>query len=698
MDDTTLKAIVHAEKLAAMGDAYGTAQSDLSSQRAEAMDYYLSDMDRYMPTSEGRSKAISTDVADTIDGLMPDLLEIFMGSDEVVRFAPIGAEDEDAAQQETDYVNHCFFTENPGFTVLHSFIKDALIQKNGIVKFWWDEGDEERRETYQNLTDDAFALLVAEKTVELIEHTEYEGMGEYGEPTTLHDATVIMRKPYGRVQVMAVPPEEFLIARDAKSIADARYCGHVTQRTRSELIDEGYPRDVIEDLPAGEDVLNLEEEARSTVDDWPDKEDSYVNRAMQKVEVTEHFIRVDYDGDGVAELRKVTTAGTDSTILDNEPYDRMPFAGITPILMSHRFWGRAIADVVMEIQKINTALTRHLLDNIYYMNSQRLEVAEDFAGDNTIDDILTNRPGSPIRVKTPGGINPIPTVPVAQHILPVLEHMDQQREVRTGVSRFNSGQNSNSLNPFNSTATGANLVATAGYKRIRLIARTFAETGIKDLFLGIHELILKHGTDARKVKLRNKWVTVDPRQWKTRKDMQVLVGLGTGSRDQMAIYLDRILERQIQGVQLQGGANGPIVTLANIYHTLKKMVENAGFRDADPFFTEPDPNAEQQQQQQPDPKMMEVQGKLQLQAQKQQAELQMKQQENVADLQQKRQEATMDAQIEIFKAQLKAETDKIIAGVAAHTDAIIGEMRAKLEAQVAMAKADQEVRAGGKIG
>lgn len=719
MDEGKLKSILQAEKRAALGDAYGTADSDLSQQRAESMDYYQGDMDKYMPTAEGRSKALSTDVADTVDSLMPTLMDIFMGSDEVVRFAAVGAEDEEAALQETDYVNHCFFTENPGFTVLHSFIKDALIQKNGVVKYWWDEGDEEQRETYLNLTDDAFALLAAEETVEIIEHTEREGADEYGQPALLHDATVIARKPYGRVKVMAVPPEEFLIARDAISIQDSRYCAHVTKKTRSELIDDGYPKSVIDDLPTGTEILGIEDEARDTVNDNDDSTDGAdVNHAMQKVEVTEHFIKVDYDDDGIAELRKVTTAGTGMEVLDNEPYDRMPFAGITPILMSHRFWGRAVADIVKEIQKINTALMRHMLDNIYYMNSQRLEIAESHMGDHTIDDVLTPRPGSPIRTKTPGGLNPIPTESIVQHVLPVIEHMHMVRETRTGVSRFNAGPNANSINPFNSTATGANIVATAGQQRIRLIARTFAETGIKDMFLGIHELILKHGKDARKVKLRNKWVTVDPRQWKTRKDMTVMVGLGTGTKDQIQQYLMQILEFQVQAIQMQGSASGPLVKLANVYNTLKKVVENAGYRDVDPFFTEPPENYQEPPKQ--DPKMAEVQGKLQLKQAEVQGNMQMKQAEmqadmqsemqkaqmdaqlqresNIADLNAKRQEAVMDAQIEVFKAQLKAETDKMVGGMKAQTDLIIGEMKAQLEAAVAMARPEKDVRSGGKVG
>lgn len=704
MDETQLKAILSAEKGLAAGDAYGTADSELSKQRAEAMDYYLADMDEHMPVViEGRSKAVSTDVADTIDGLMPDLMEIFMGADEAVRFAPVDEEDEDAAAQETDVVNHVFFVDNEGFTVLHSQIKDACLQKNGIVKFWWDEGDQEERETYFDLSDDSFAYIVADQNVEIIEHSERPVEAQMGlQQDTSHDVTIIRKKPYGRVQVAAVPPEEFLIAKDARSINTSRYCAHVVQKTRSQLIDDGYDRAQIEDLPANSEVLSTEQQARSTVNDDDDETDTNVNRAMQMIEVTEHYIRVDWDGDGIAELRKVTTAGSGNDILkkggkaDNEPYDRMPFAGITPILQSHRFWGRSVADIVLEIQKINTALTRHMLDNIYNMNSQNVEVSEEHSTEDTMDDLLTRRPGSPIRVAKPGGIIPLPATSIVPHILPVIEHMHQQREIKTGVARFNSAPNQD-LSPYSSTATGANILVTAAQKRIRLIARTFAETGIKDMFLGIHELILKHGKEARKIKLRNRWVTVDPREWRTRKDMSVEVGLGTGTKDQLFGYLERILGYQVKALEMQGGPAGPLVQIKNVHHTLKRLVETAGFRNTEAFFAEPDENV-QPQPQRPDPKAMEVQGKLELQKAKQEGELELKREGKVADLALKRQEAVIDAQIEMFKAAAQSERDKFAAQIKAQTEASIAQMKAQLETYVALARPDVPVRSGGKVG
>lgn len=692
MQETTLKSVLAAEKAAALG---GTQASDLSHQRSLAMDYYQGEMDD-MPVPAGRSRAVSTDVADTVDGIMPSLMDIFTAGDEVARFDPVGPEDEAAAAQETDYVNHVFYQENAGFTVLHAMIKDALIQKNGIVKIWWEEGKRESRETYLSLSEDAYALLLADESIEIVEHTQRQDSATMGAVAaaddgavdavalampTLHDVALIRRRPYGCVRIMAVPPEEFLISKRARSIADAHYCAHRVKRTVSELIEAGYPRDVIESLPIGSMSATDEEQARATVNDNDEDDGADVNQAMRLIEVTEHYIRVDYDGDGVAELRKITTAGAGEEILDNEPYDRMPFAGITPILMSHRFWGRSVADLVMDIQKIKTALIRALLDNAYFANNQRIEVAESHLTDQTLDDLLTNRPGGIVRTKMPGGLVPIPTNPIGGHIFPVLEYMDTAREVRTGINRMAVGPDPNTLNPYSMTATGATLLANAAQQRIRLIARTFAETGIRDLFLGIHELILKHGKEARRVKLRDRWATVDPRQWQTRKDMTVTVGLGTGTRDQVQSYLMTILQMQIRALEMQGGAAGPLVTLANVYNTLRKLTENAGFKSADPFFTAPGPNMPVTERPGPDPALIEAQERLQIAAMKARADATQHARETELDARLAKYKADLDAQIAIYKANLEAAVAQRVAG---------------LEAQIALIKPN--VRPGGTVG
>jgi hypothetical protein len=186
-----LKTMVASEKASALA---AMSAAGLSEDRADAQDYYLGHMEKDMPAQDGRSRAVSTDVSDTIEGLMPWLMDIFAGSDEVVRFEPVGPEDEDAAQQETDYVNHVFMQQNPGFMVLYSFIKDALLSKVGIVKVWWEESEQEERETYYDLSDDQYALLLqaveaSEGSLKIVEHTENGPESEDAEPEEEDEAT-----------------------------------------------------------------------------------------------------------------------------------------------------------------------------------------------------------------------------------------------------------------------------------------------------------------------------------------------------------------------------------------------------------------------------------------------------------------------------------------------------------------------------
>ena len=641
MDSAELRAILAAKKRAALGDELGSRSgASLAEERARALDYYLGEMDADMPPPEGRSRAVSSDVADTVESLMPALMEIFASGDEIVEFRPVGPEDVEAARQETDYVNHVFHQQNAGFLVLYSFIKDALLSKAGVVKLWWDEGESAERETYVDQPEEAYLAIVADPELEILEHTENEGR---------HDVTVVRRKPYGCARVMAVPPQEFRISRRARTIQDSPYCAHVVRRTVSDLIAAGYDRALLERLPdaGGEEAGAGEDDA--------------ANRAMREVEVTEHYARIDWDGDGIAELRKITTAGAEDVILtrggapDNVPFDRMPFAAMTPIILTHRFFGRSIADLALEVQRIKTALLRALLDSAYFANNQRIEVAESHSGENTLDDLLTNRPGGVVRTKQPGGVAPIAHAGLGFDAYRMLEYVDTVREHRTGTMRYMQGLKPDTLH---ATASGANQMLSLAQQRVKLIARIFAETGIKDLFLGLHALICKHAREPGVVRLRGKWVPVDPRQWKTRADMTVTVGLGAGSRETQQAFLAQLLGIQMRAVAAQGGVAGPLVTLENLHATLKRMVENAGLRDPAPFFQDPStaPGMAQPAPPPPDPRIAAMQAKLQVEREKLAME---------HGLELKRLEMEIGLKREQMQAELALKREQMAAGIAA---------------------------------
>jgi hypothetical protein len=621
MSAIDLKALLSAERYDALS---AMAASKLSDERASALNYYMGDMSKDMPAPDGRSKAVSSDVADTIEGLMPPLMDIFAGGDEVVQFAPVGPEDVAAAEQETDYVNHVFMQQNNGFLVLYSFIKDALLSKVGVVKVWWDCRDEVERETYLDQPDDAFALIVAQPGVEIVEHTEREApspvvpakagtrehgpidravilgpgsslaplasagtTGKGGAPAAkLHDVTIEIRRTNECARVEGVTPEEFGISRRARSISDADYCFHDVFRTQSQLIAQGYDREQVKKLPSYTLSHTIEEQARDTVNESTLRQgDDGLNEASRLIRITEHYVRMDYEGDGEAALYRCTTAGEEGELLtrDGQPdvvrEDVIPFAAMTPVIVTHRFFGRSIADLVMDIQRIKTALLRALLDNAYLANNPRTEVPESHATETTLDDLLVSRPGGIVRTKAPGGLTVLKHPDIGGDVFPLLQYQDATREWRTGVSRQGQGVDPNALQ--NQVATIANQMFNASQAKVKLIARIFAETGVRDLFSLLHATIRKNGSQAQTVRLRNQWVTVDPRDWRARADMTINVGLGTGSKSEQLAHLQLIIAAQKEAI-----AAG-LVSAKNLYHSAKELVKLAGHKNVDAFFTAP---------------------------------------------------------------------------------------------------------------
>jgi hypothetical protein len=677
MTDTELSAMLAAQHAAAMASSNS---SKLSTDREKALAYYNGELSD-MPSLPGRSSAVSMDVSDTVEGIMPQLMEIFAGSDDVVKFEPVGPEDIEGAEQETDYINHVFMNQNPGFLVLYSFIKDALLSKVGVIKCWWEDTEKETRETYYNKSEDEFALLISNPDIEVLEHTPNDD--------GTHDITISTKQRTARARVMGVPPEEFGIEAAARSIRDCNYCYHkIVDRTENDLIEQGYDEEQVKALPTYVPWATSEEVSRDTVDEG-DQTNPNVNTSTRRVEITEHYVRMDYKGDGKACLYRVTTGGSKGDVLKRDgeldviEFDAVPFAAMTPIIVTHRFYGKSLADFVMDIQRIKTSLLRALLDNAYLANNRRVEVSEAHASENTLDDLLVSRPGGIVRVKGPGGIRELEHSDVGNNVYPLVEYMDATREWRTGVSKQGQGLDANALQ--NETATAVNQAFTASQARVRLIARIFAETGIKDLFWLLHGIVKKHGQQAQVVRLRNNWITVDPRNWKTREDLTVNVGLGTGSKEaQLAMW------NMLVGAQQQAVAVG-LVSKRNLWNSASELVKLIGRKDPESFFTDPsaqmpqqgmDPNAPQdpnnpqpQMPQQdpndapipspPDPKMME---------------LQVRQQEAQAKMQMDVQMAQMKAQLDQAAMQGKAEIEKLQA------QADIATQDRKTQAELALAE------------
>jgi hypothetical protein len=632
-------------------DSLGYMGDTISHQREQAMKYYYG-----LPFGnevDGRSQFVDTTVQDTIEWIKPSLMRVFASGDEMVKFNPHGPEDVAMAEQATDYVNYVFTKDNPGWEIMYSWFTDALLSKNGIVKVWWDEYEDSQREEYQGLDEISFTVLVNDDDVEVIEHTEYF---ELGAPA--HDVVIKRSSSNGKIKIENIPPSEFLISREAKSIPEARFVCHRVLKTLSEL-REMYPDQDLEhdDLGAGDDDMadfsgeRLEryqfDKSAQFFEGWGG-DATYGEDGLRTYWLHESFLKTDYDGDGITELRKVCTVG--STVLQNEEIDSIPFVSITPVKIPHKFFGLSIADLVMDLQLMKSTLMRNLMDNMYNQNFGRYAVLE---GQANLDDLLTQRPGGVVRVKSPNAVMPLNTPALEPYSFQMLEYLDGVRESRAGVSKMSQGMNENALTS-HTTATAVNAVMGAAQSRVELIARNFAETGVKDLMITIYELLLKNQDKERVVKLRNEWVPVRPDVWNDKYDCTVSVALGHGSKDQQMMHLSQMI--QFAGEAMKGGLS--IVNEQNIYNLGAALVKAMGFQNVNDFLT--DPSMVPPQQKEPTPKeqadLMEVQVKkqeLEIKA----AEVQIKAQK----IQQEYQKLAVDSQLKVEELNLEREQNRAVA-------------------------------------
>jgi hypothetical protein len=682
MDKRELATIIADQESHSLGYDSG----ELQAERAKALNYYNS-----KPLGnevEGQSQVISSDVFDVVEGMLPPLVKIFASTNTAVEFEPVGPEDEQTAKQATAACNHVFYKQNNGVLILYTWFKDALLQKNGLVKWYYEDKSEVQTHEYEGMTEQEFQTLVVSDEVEVLQHTAYDDPAVPVEMTEailasgamipqLHDVKVRVTKKYGKVCIDPIPPEEFLVSRDHNSIdlESCDFCGHRTKKTISYLKEMGFSDEELKDIAEGTDSINDEEAlarnqfAEETIQTDP------ADPSMREVWVTEGYIRVDYDGDGIAELIRFIKAG--NKVLEHEETDEICIAAITPIVMPHRFMGKSMADVTLDFQEINSVLWRQGLNNLYLTNNPRHTVLEHQAN---LDDLLTSRPGGVVRIKTPDAVTPLITPFVAQHIFPMLEYNEARKENRTSVSRYNQGTDGDSLNK---TAHGVQLIQNASMQRAELIARMFAETGVKRLFRGIKRTLYKSGLRKLSIRLNNEYVDVDPREWEADWDMTVNVGLGTGNKDQQLVHLNQIF--QIQGMLAQLG-KGYMVKDENLYSTVSKIAENSGFKHVEAFFTPPQSVPDEEKKQPPPPEMLKLQQEGQLDA----AKLQSSEKQKMADLSVTKTIEEMKAGIAKYVAELEVASKERIAVMEIQSKERLEERRIQAEAQFRVFEANNQ--------
>ena len=601
MTETEIQGIVRDSIL----QAIDFVESEIAPSRIKSQKYF--DGEVSIGNEEGRSKVVATKVRDTVRAIKPSLMRVFLSTDRPVEYVPSGPKDVNFAEMATKYIQYKF-NELGGYRIINDAFHDALVKKTGVVKAYWDTVVDQETFEYHDLNDAEYSLIVNEDNVEVIEHTaksamQIDEMGMQIEATT-HDLKIARNTERGDLVIESVPPEEFFVDRAAKSLEDAYIVCHRTEMRVSDLVALGYDFEVVSELQGlsyADTTMNAEEFERRGYDSMYTNEDIQ-DPSMRLVAITEAYLKMDVDGTGVAKLHRFLLGGMEYELLDMEPWSTLPFAVFEIDPEPHTFYGRSIADILMNEQDASTAMLRGVLDNVALTNNPQREVVD---GQVNISDLLNNEIGGIVRVKSPGSIREISVPFVAGQTLVAIQYMDMEIESKTGVTKASSGLHPDAMQSSTAAAVNATIQAAAG--QVEVMARNLAEGGMRQLFKIMLKLMVENVDEAVMMRLAGgQYQPVDPRSWNSKMDVTVNVGLGTGREDQRAAALATALQLQTQIYQTYGPKNG-MVGMTNIRNTLADMLALQGVRNVDRYFQPMDMQkemqliqmAEQQKQQQP---------------------------------------------------------------------------------------------------
>ncbi len=667
MTNEELLAIIETHR----ADSLGVEDGELSNERALALDRYHGRL--YGNEMEGRSAVVSKDLSEAVDWVMPAIMRIFTQSGTIAEFGPVSQEDEAQAEIETDYTNQVIMKDNEGWIALHDTIKDTLMLKNGYIKHYW--------EVTEKIEELKYTGMVAEEVRKLMGDLEQDGckVEIKGQdegviqtpqgPVPTFDLELKITRVKAKCNVEAVPCEEVRVSRKCRgSLQTSPFTEHVTRKTRSELIEMGMDRDFVDLLPSyqTDHKYGSQSLSRDSVSD----ESNYTggssvnDRSMDEVEYCEAYVRVDWDGDGIAELRKVVSVGNKIPDGDewNEPVPAVAMTGFVAKRVPHRHVGESLYDELADLQQIKTTLTRQMLDNIYLVNNSEKAVNERV----NLADFMTSLPGGIKRIEgvepVAGAFMPIVTPSIVGDILPVIGYIDSVKESRTGITKASAGLDPDTLSNVTKGAYMENMSRAS--QKVEMITRLIAETGVKELVLQVHSILRRYQDKQRIVRMKGKYIPVDPQQWRERTDLTVKVGLGTGTEEQRQQKLMAVsqMQREMLGPL---GLVGPKEGFALFSDIAKAM----GFDMPDKFAMNPDSPEYQQKMQQPQQPPLP----LQIEQMKQQADAQKFQAEQQGDIQKFQAETQMAREIEQIKA-----------------DAKLQETRAQLELQASNDQRDSE--------
>lgn len=632
-------------------DSVDFVESEIAEDRIKAQRYFDGEVD--IGEEEGRSKVVATKVRDTIRAIKPSLMRVFLSTDKPVEYVPRGPEDVQASEQATEYM-HYVFNEHNGYRVLNDAFHDALVKKVGIVKVYWDNYQEQETYDFENLNDMEYRVLTMDDDIEVLESTKrvemtIDEMGMEIE-SPYYDLKIARYKDMGKICIESVPPEEFFVDRNARSMDEAYAVCHRTEVRIGDLISMGYDYDEVKDLAGlqhSDTFSEAEEfERKGYEDDHSD--DEIQDPAMRLVAVTEVYMKIDVTGSGIPTLQKVTLGGSKYKLLDYMSCSHIPFAAFEVDPEPHTFYGRSVADLIINDQDASTAMLRGVLDNVALTNSPRIEILD---GAVNVDDLLNNEIGGIIRVKQPGAIQPQAVPFVAGQTLTALQYLDMEIENKTGVTKASTGLSPDALQNTTAAAVQATVQAQAG--QIEVMARNLAEGGMRKMFTLMLKVMHENVEEEQMMRLAGAdYVPVDPRSWNVTMDVTVNVGLGTGREEQKLAALMQAFQVQSQIMQTYGPGNG-IVSLTQIRNTLADMLALNGIRNSTRYFNPMNPQVEQQMmqqqqaaQQQGQPQDAQAQAYLQAEQMKAQA----KSQTDMAKMQAQMQKDQFKLQLEAQKA------------------------------------------------
>lgn len=545
---------------------------------------------------ENRSQVVMPVIRDTVNWMMPQLMRIFAGAKTICRFDPESQNDEKQAELETMIVNHVFMQQNDGLLILHDFFWDAILMRNGYAEVYTKKETSVKEETYEGMDQIELAQLLqdtADEKIEVVEQREYlrdlrlplpQGMmPQQGQQPPLiaqiptFDLKIRRTATTKTTCVTALPPEEMRVtARARHGLEDVDFAMHMGSEPRSDLIKQGYDKQkVLAAVPGRPNWLEIDALARDQVVDQLSIENPS-DFSMQEIELRKVVIKVDFDGDDIAELRLVVIAG--DQVVYNEVVEETCFVSCEAMRMPHRHTGISVYDLVMDLQVIQSDLWRAGLTNLTIANNLRYAV--DWRNVN-IDDLLTSRPHGPIRGNGPPSqwIMPIqPPSNVVDQIMPVLDYVDRLRSNRTGIGKGTMGLDADELQ--NVTKGGQLASMSAASLILELIARLLAE-GVKWIFLKIHAELMRHQDKPLDFEISGKWVRVDPSQWRRRTKVSPNVGLGSGNREELRANV------QILGAAQTALAQMGLVGPKQAYETFKVVCESLGFANPERFAMDP---------------------------------------------------------------------------------------------------------------